>query len=155
MTEAATKLIASNKQARHNYFLSDFLEVGIQLRGTEVKSLRAGKVNFKDAWVNVHNGELWLEGLHIDHYSHGNLQNHEPERRRKLLAHKGEIERMDEKTTEKNMTLVPVRLYFKDGKIKVEIAVAQGKKLHDKRASIAEREKNKTIERTIKNQRHR
>lgn len=124
---------ASNRQASHNYFLSDKMETGIALRGTEVKSVRKGQVQLRDAYAMVKDGELWLVNAHIGHYDHGNIFNHEPLRSRKLLASRHEIEKLAGKTQPKGVTLVPTRMYFKNGRVKVEIALAKGKQLWDKR----------------------
>ena len=132
--------IATNRRARHEYEILETVEAGLVLRGTEVKSLRAGLVNFKDSYASVRNGEGWLLGCHINPYSHGTDANHDPERDRKLLLHKKEIDRLGGRISEKGLTLVPLRLYFKDGRAKVELGLARGKKLHDKRATLRERE---------------
>jgi SsrA-binding protein len=124
---------ASNRAAGHNYFLSDKMETGIALRGTEVKSIRKGQVNLRDAYAMVKDNELWLVNAHIGHYDHGNIYNHEPLRSRKLLATRHEIGKLASKTVTKGVTLIPTRMYFKNGKVKVEIAVAKGKQLWDKR----------------------
>jgi SsrA-binding protein len=124
---------ASNRQAGHNYFLSDKLETGIALRGTEVKSIRKGQVQLRDAYATVKDNELWLINAHIGHYDHGNIFNHEPLRTRKLLAGRNEIEKLAHKTQAKGVTIVPTRMYFKNGRVKVEIAIAKGKQLWDKR----------------------
>jgi SsrA-binding protein len=134
--EAAEKPIATNRKAFFNYEVLDRAEAGVVLRGSEVKSVREGGLNFKDAYVDFRGGELFLVGCHIGPYSHGNLQNHAPERVRKLLLHKREILKLGGKATEKGLTLVPVRAYFKNGKVKVEIALARGKRAHDKREAI-------------------
>jgi SsrA-binding protein len=134
------KLIASNKKAFHEYFVLQKAEAGVALTGTEVKSLRDGKANIKDSYVIFKNGEAFLFNAHISAYSHGNLQNHEPERNRKLLLHRREIEKLREQVVEKGLTVVPLRLYFKGGKVKVEIAVVRGKKLYDKRETEKKRE---------------
>lgn len=139
MREKGKKLIAQNKKARHDYLLSDFLEAGISLLGTEVKSLRAGRASLTDGFAQIKDGELWLHNIHIPEYDPGTWTNHEPRRARKLLVHKGEITKLAKLTKETGITLVPVSLYFKDGKAKVEIAVAKGKKAHDKREAIKER----------------
>ena len=129
------KVIATNKQAYKNYHILETYEAGIELKGTEVKSIRQGKVNFKDSFCKVKNGELILYNLHIAPYSHGNFFNHDPERPRRLLMHKKEIIRLGSKVKERGLTLVPTKLYFNDrGFVKVEIAVARGKKLYDKKA---------------------
>src|SRR5207249_11663748 len=134
------RTISTNRRARHEYEILETLEAGLVLRGTEVKSLRDGQVNFKDSYATVRNGEAWLRGCHISPYSHGTDANHEPERDRKLLLHKREITRISGKISERGLTLVPLRLYFKDGRAKVELGLARGKKLHDKRSALRERE---------------
>ena len=138
--DAGEKLIASNKKAFHDYFVLQKAEAGVALTGTEVKSLRDGKANIKDSYVIFKNGEAFLFNAHISPYSHGNLQNHEPERSRKLLLHRREIDKLHEQVVEKGLTVVPLRLYFKGGKVKVEIAVVRGKKLYDKRETEKKRE---------------
>jgi SsrA-binding protein len=138
--DTGEKLIASNKKAYHDYFILQKLEAGIALTGTEVKSLREGRAQLKDSYVNFEGSEAFLFGAHISPYSHGNLQNHDPERRRKLLLHKGEIEKLRVQVVEKGLTIVPLRLYFKRGRVKAEIAVVRGKKLYDKRATEKKRE---------------
>jgi len=138
--EAGDRPIATNRRARHEYEILETVEAGLVLRGTEVKSLRAGLVNFKDSYASVRTGEGWLLGCHINPYSHGTDANHDPERDRKLLLHKREIDRLGGKVSEKGLTLVPLRLYFKDGRAKIELGLARGKKLHDKRATLRERE---------------
>jgi SsrA-binding protein len=138
--DAGEKLIASNKKAFHDYFVLQKAEAGLALTGTEVKSLRDGKANIKDSYVLFKDGEAFLFNAHISPYSHGNLQNHEPERNRKLLLHRREIDKLREQVVEKGLTVVPLRLYFKGGKIKVEIAVVRGKKLYDKRETEKKRE---------------
>jgi SsrA-binding protein len=134
------KLIASNKKAYHDYFVLQKLEAGIELTGTEVKSLRDGKANLKDSYVIIKGEEAFLFSAHISPYSHGNIQNHDPERTRKLLLHKREIEKLHVQLVEKGLTIVPLRLYFKGGRVKVEIAVVRGKKLYDKRETEKRRE---------------
>jgi SsrA-binding protein len=138
--ETGEKLIASNKKALHEYFIVQKLEVGLVLTGTEVKALRDGKANLKDAYVIFKNGEAYLFGLHISPYSHGNIQNHEPDRTRKLLLHRRELEKLHGQTTEKGLTVVPLRLYFKGSRVKAEIAVVRGKKQYDKRDTERTRE---------------
>jgi SsrA-binding protein len=145
MTSQASKApgdraIATNRRARHDYEILETVEAGLVLRGTEVKSLRDGLVNFKDSYASVRNGEGWLLGCHINPYSHGTDANHDPERDRKLLLHKKEIARLSGKISERGLTLVPLRLYFKDGRAKVELGLARGRKLHDKRSALRERE---------------
>ena len=139
------RTIATNRRARHEYAILETVEAGLVLRGTEVKSLRAGQVTFKDSYATMRNGEAWLLGFHISPYSHGTDANHDPERDRKLLLHRREISRLMGKVAERGLTLVPLRLYFKEGRVKLEIGLARGKKLHDKRASIREREVKREI----------
>jgi SsrA-binding protein len=138
--ETGEKLIASNKKALHEYFVVQKLEAGLVLTGTEVKALRDGKANLKDAYVIFKNGEAYLFGLHISAYSHGNIQNHEPDRTRKLLLHKRELDKLHGQTAEKGLTVVPLRLYFKGPRVKAEIAVVRGKKQYDKRDTERGRE---------------
>ncbi len=137
---AEERTIATNRRARHDYDILDTVEAGLVLRGTEVKSLRDSQVTFKDAYATIRNGEAWLVGCHINPYSHGTDANHDPERDRKLLMHAREIARLTGKIAERGLTLVPLRLYFKDGRAKVELGLARGRKLHDKRSAIRERE---------------
>ena len=137
--ETGRKLVASNKKARHDYHIEDTYEAGIVLQGTEVKSLRAGRASLVDAFAEVDRGEMYLHQLHIGTYDRGTWTNHEPRRRRKLLLHREEIDKIEAKVKEKGFTLVPLQLYFVDGRAKVEIGLAKGKKSWDKRQSIAER----------------
>ncbi|NLM53963.1 MAG: SsrA-binding protein SmpB [Firmicutes bacterium] len=132
--------IAENRKARHDYHIEETIEAGIALQGTEVKSLRLGRVNLRDSYAKVENGEVFLHGVHISPYEQGNRFNHDPLRVRKLLLHKREIRRLIGKTREEGYTLVPTKLYFKNGKCKVELALAKGKKLYDKRDAIARRD---------------
>jgi SsrA-binding protein len=145
--ETGRKLIAQNKKARHDYHLEDVLEAGLVLTGTEVKSLRAGRASLVDSYAQVKNGEVWLENAHIPEYDQGSWTNHEPRRSRKLLLHRAEIAKLIGKTKESGLTLVPLSLYFKDGKAKVEIALARGKKAYDKRQTLAARDAAREIER--------
>jgi SsrA-binding protein len=138
--DSGEKLIASNKKALHDYFVLQKLEAGMELMGTEVKSLRGGKANLKDSYVAIEHGQAYLLGAHISPYSHGNIANHEPERKRRLLLHKREIQKLHEQIQEKGLTVVPLRLYFKSGRVKAEIAVVRGKKLYDKRETEKRRE---------------
>ena len=144
------KLIASNKKAFHDYFVLQKFEAGIALTGTEVKSLRDGKANLKDSYVDVDRGEAWLVGAHISPYSHGNRENHDPERKRKLLLHRREIDKLQGQIVEKGLTIVPLRLYFKGGKVKAEIAVVRGKKLYDKRETEKRRQLDREAEAAMK-----
>lgn len=138
--EPRFKILSDNRQASHNYHLSDRLEAGIQLTGTEVKAAKTGKIQLKDAYAEVIGNEAWLLNAHISQYSHGNRENHEPVRRRKLLMHREEIEKLQQRTREKGLTVIPTKLYLKGGLIKCEIAVGKGKKVHDKREAERTRE---------------
>ncbi|HEX7354855.1 MAG TPA: SsrA-binding protein SmpB [Mycobacteriales bacterium] len=138
--ETGRKLVAANKKARHDYHVDDVYEAGIVLTGTEVKSLRAGRASLVDGYAFVRDGEVWLAGVHIPEYAEGTWTNHTPRRERKLLLHKGEIAKLVGATKESGSTLVPLSLYFRDGKAKVEIALARGKKSYDKRHALAERD---------------
>jgi SsrA-binding protein len=142
------KVLAANRAAFHNYHISDKFEAGIALTGTEVKSAMDGRVQLKEAYVGVREGEAWLFNAHISPYSHGNRLNHEPMRTRKLLLHKREIEKLDEASVKQGMTLVPTQVYLKNGRIKVEVGIARGKKLYDKR----EAEIRKTVDRETRAQ---
>ena len=144
------KLIAPNKKARHEYFLEESFEAGISLAGTEVKSLRAGSVNFRDSYAIIRNAEIFIVGLYISPYDKGNINNKDPERERKLLLHKAEIRKLIGKTEQKGYSIIPTKIYFKRNKVKLEIALAKGKKLYDKRSSIAERDAQREIDKKIK-----
>ena len=152
-TTNAEKLIASNKKAYHDYFVLQKLEAGMELTGTEVKSLRDGKANLKDSYVIVKENQAYLLGAHISPYTHGNIQNHDPERTRKLLLHRREIEKLKVQTTEKGLSVVPLRLYFKGNRVKVEIGVVRGKKLFDKRETEKKREADRETAAAIKENR--
>ncbi|WP_020497655.1 SsrA-binding protein SmpB [Sciscionella marina] len=147
--ERGQRVIASNRKARHDYEILDIYEAGIALVGTEVKSLRHGRVSLADAYASVDDGEIFLRGLHVPEYTHGSWTNHEPRRVRKLLLHRKEIARLIGKTHEGGLTLVPLSLYFKDGYAKVELALARGKKAHDKRQAIAKRDAQREIQRAM------
>ena len=147
---AGTKLIAENRRARHDYHLLDRYEAGLALTGTEVKSLRNGKVTIQRAFGDVRDGELYLVGAHIDEYTQGNVANHDPDRERKLLLHRREIDQLLGQVNEKGLTLVPTKVYWKDGRAKVELAVARGKDVRDKRRTIADRDAKRQIERALK-----
>jgi SsrA-binding protein len=151
--KAGQKVIATNRKAFHNFHILETYEAGLVLRGTEVKSLREAQVNFKDAYAAVDNGEAWLIGCHIAPYHHGSDANHDPERKRKLLLHRREISRLLGKVAERGLTLLPLRLYFKQGRAKVELGLARGKKLHDKRAAIREREVRRELDQEAREQR--
>jgi SsrA-binding protein len=141
--EQGQKLIAQNKKARHDFHIDDTFEAGLVLVGTEVKSLRAGRATLGDGFVDIDGGEAWLHGVNIPEYSQGTWTNHSARRKRKLLLHKGEIDKLERKVAEKGFTIVPLSLYFKDGRAKVEIGLAKGKKEYDKRHSLAERQANR------------
>jgi SsrA-binding protein len=138
--EPRFKILSDNRQASHNYHLSDRIEAGIVLAGTEVKAAKTGKIQLKDAYAEVRGNEAWLINAHISHYSHGNRENHEPVRARKLLLHRDEIEKLQQKTRDKGLTVVPTKMYLKGGLIKCELAVGRGKKFHDKREAERARE---------------
>ena len=150
MKPSGIKLIAQNKKAYHDYHIEETMEAGIALTGTEVKSLRAGRVNLRDSYAAVENGELWLLGAHISPYEQGNIFNHDPRRPRKLLMHAREIGRLQGKVQMAGYTLVPTKMYFKDGKAKVEIALAKGKTLYDKRQALAKKEAEREMERAFR-----
>ncbi|CPU52696.1 SsrA-binding protein [Mycobacteroides abscessus] len=143
------KVIATNRKARHNYSIIDVYEAGVQLVGTEVKALREGKASLVDAFATVDDGEVWLRGVHIPQYDHGTWTNHAPLRNRKLLLHRAQIDMLVGKTRDGNLTLVPLSLYFLDGKVKVELALARGKQAHDKRQDIAKRDASREITREL------
>lgn len=147
--EAGKKLIAQNKSARHNYFIEEVYECGLVLVGTEVKSLRAGRASLVDGFAMVTDGELWLSGVHIPEYTQGTWTNHTPRRDRKLLLHKNEISKLAGLTKQGGLTLVPLSIYFKDGKAKIELALAKGKKGHDKREDLKEKDANREITREL------
>jgi SsrA-binding protein len=138
--EAKIKILSDNRSAGHHYILGDRMEAGLVLTGTEVKAARDGKIQLKDAFGEVSANEAWLVNAHISAYSHGNIMNHAPDRRRKLLLHRAEIQKLQETTRERGLTVIPTKLYLKEGRIKVELAVGRGKKVHDKRESERERE---------------
>lgn len=142
-------LIAQNRKARHEYTILEGMEAGVVLTGTEVKSLRAGRASLVDGFATIDGGEVFLHGVHIPEYTQGTWTNHEPRRVRKLLLHKGEIDRLIGKTRESGLTLVPLRLYFKDGKVKVEIALARGKRSYDKRQDLAARDADREIAKAL------
>ncbi|GAA5158342.1 SsrA-binding protein SmpB [Pseudonocardia eucalypti] len=147
--EQGVKVIASNRKARHDYAILDTYEAGIALVGTEVKSLRLGRASLVDAFATVDDGEVWLRNLYIPEYVQGSWTNHESRRTRKLLLHRSEIQRLIGKTKEGGLTLVPLQLYFSDGKVKVELALARGKKSHDKRQDMAKRDAQREISRVM------
>src|SRR5580692_12551917 len=138
--DAKIKILSDNRSASHNYSLADRIEAGLVLTGTEVKAARDGKIQLKEAFGEIERSEAWLVNAHISAYSHGNIMNHQPVRRRKLLLHRAEIDKLQHETRERGLTVVPTKLYLKNGLIKIELAVGKGKKLHDKRESERERE---------------
>jgi len=150
MGKDSMKLIANNKKARHDYFLEEIYEAGISLHGTEVKSLRMGKCSVKEAFVRIEKGEIYIYGMHISPYEKGNIFNKDPLRPKKLLMHKKEILKLQQKIAEKGYTLVPVEVYFKGSLVKVQIALAKGKKLYDKRQDIAKKDQRREHERDFK-----
>lgn len=152
--KSGIKYIAENRKARHDYFIHDTYEAGIVLTGTEVKSLRRGRVNVKDSFCRLEGGEVWLEAMHISPYEQGNRFNHDPLRTRKLLLHKYEILKLIGKVKEKGYTLIPLNLYFKKGRVKVTVALVTGKKLYDKRQASAEKEAKREIDRRLKERRY-
>ena len=151
--KSGKKHIAQTREARHEYFVIEALETGIELVGTEVKSLRTGGVNLKDAWVDVDDGELIAKGMHISPYEHGGYFNRDPVRPRRLLAHKAEIRRLAQQIKLQGYTLIPLSLYFKNGRVKVELGLCKGKKLYDKRATAAAQDAKRDIDRAMKSQR--
>ncbi len=148
--KSGKKIIAQNREARHEYFVMEALETGIELVGTEVKSLRAGGANLKDAWADIDDGELIVKGMHISPYEQGNIFNKDP---RRLLAHKAEIRRLGQQIKLQGYTLIPLSLYFKHGRVKLELGLCKGKKLYDKRATAAARDAKRDIDRALKTQR--
>jgi len=150
MGERGVKLAAKNSKAYHDYFIEEKYEAGIELYGTEVKSIRQGKLNLKDSFCHVKDGELWVYGMHISPYEKGNIFNKDPLRPRRLLMHKREIMRLLGKVQQDGLALVPTSVYFKDARVKVEVALAKGKKLHDKRDAAADRDARREIDRAMK-----
>lgn len=150
MKQKGIKLIANNKKAYHEYFILENLEAGLSLVGTEVKALRMGKGSVKESFIKIENGEMFIYGMHISPYEKGNIFNRDPLRVRKLLLHKYEIEKLQSKTKEKGMTIVPLKIYFKDSLVKIEIGLAKGKKTHDKRQTIAAKDQLREAQRDFK-----
>ncbi|GMV99909.1 MAG: SsrA-binding protein [Candidatus Hydrogenedentota bacterium] len=144
------KVVVTNRKARHDYHVLETLEAGIALQGTEVKSLRDGKIVLKDSFVDIIRGEMYLVGAHINPYEQGNIYNHDPERNRKLLLHKREILKLSQRIAEKGLTLIPLSVYFKQGRAKIELGLCKGKQTHDKRDSIRTREVKREIDRAVK-----
>jgi SsrA-binding protein len=150
MKQSDKKIVATNRKAYHDYFIEETHEAGMVLTGSEIKSIRARRVNLRDSYVQVRNGELWLLDTHIAPYKQASLQNHEPKRDRKLLMHRREINRLQGKAQEKGYTIVPLRLYLTNNRAKVEIALVRGKKLYDKRRAIAKRDADREMQRAVK-----
>lgn len=150
MKSKGTKLITENRKARHEYFILESYEAGIELVGTEVKSIRNGSVNLKDSWCSIDNGEMFIKGMHISPYEKGNIFNRDPLRVRKLLLHRKEIDRLYGTLKQDGLTLIPISLYFKDSRVKVQVGLCKGKKLHDKREASAQRDAKRQIDRAIK-----
>jgi SsrA-binding protein len=151
--EQGKKIIARNRRARYDYHIEDVLEAGLVLTGTEVKSLRAGRASLVDGFGQISDDEIWLHGVHIPQYTQGTWTNHEPRRIRKLLLHRKEIDRLARTTAERGLTLIPLSLYFKDGKVKVELALARGKRTYDKRHDLAERDAAREVDRALRRRR--
>ncbi len=148
--DPGNRLIAENKKAYFNYDIEEKLECGIELKGTEVKSIKAGKISFPDSFCLLQNNELFIQGLTINLYDFGNINNHDPNRKKKLLAHKQEIQKMKRKIDERGYSIIPLRFYLVNGKVKVQIGIGRGKKLHDKRSTIKERDLSRDIQRELK-----
>jgi SsrA-binding protein len=148
--EEHSKVLAVNRRARHDYSVEESIECGIALVGTEVKSFRSGSISFPDAFATVEKGELWLIGLHVSEYAYSSIFNHEPDRRKKLLAHKQEIRRLARKVTEKGFTLIPLKFYLKNGMVKVELGLCKGKKQYDKREDLKDRDSKRDIAREMR-----
>ena len=150
MAKESMKLVANNKKAYHDYFVDEKYEAGLVLHGTEVKSLRMGKCSIKEAFIRIENGEVWVYGMHISPYEMGNIFNKDPLRPKKLLMHKAEINKLLGKIKEKGITLVPLQVYFKDGRAKIEVGLCRGKKLYDKRQDIAKKDQRREAEKDFK-----
>jgi SsrA-binding protein len=150
MRSKGTKLIAENRKARHEYFVLESYEAGIELVGTEVKSIRQGAVNLKDSWCSIDNGEIFVRGMHISPYEKGNIFNRDPLRNRKLLMHKREINKLFGTVKQDGLSLIPLSIYFKDSRVKMQVGLCKGKKLYDKRADAAKRDANREIDRNLK-----
>ena len=148
--QQGTKTIAQNRKAFHDYFVEEKVECGIALFGTEVKSIRQGKVNLKESWAQIRKGEVWVEGMHISPYEQGNIFNPDPMRPKKLLLHRNEIRKLDGQVMKQGFTLIPLEMYLKDGRVKVMLGLCKGKQLHDKRDSIARKDSDREIRRALK-----
>ena len=148
--QQGTKTIAQNRKAFHDYFVEEKVECGIALFGTEVKSIRQGKVNLKESWAQIRKGEVWVEGMHISPYEQGNIFNRDPMRPKKLLLHRNEIRKLDGQVMKQGFTLIPLEMYLKDGRVKVMLGLCKGKQLHDERDSIARKDSDREIRRALK-----
>ena len=148
--QEAVKVVATNRRAFHDYFIDDRIEAGLVLTGTEIKSIREGRVNLREGYARIADGEMWLQNVHIAPYEHGNRYNHEPMRDRKLLLHRDEIDKLIGTVRQRGYTIIPLQMYLKHGKAKVELGLARGKKQYDKRAAIAERDARREIERHLR-----
>jgi SsrA-binding protein len=148
--QTGIKTIAQNRKAYHDYFVEDSIECGVALYGTEVKSIRLGKVNLKESWAQVRKGEVWVEGMHISPYEQGNIFNRDPLRGKKLLLHRNEIRKLDSLMMRQGYTLVPLELYLKEGRVKLKLGVCKGKQLHDKREAMAKRDSDMEIRRALR-----
>ena len=144
------KTVAQNRKAWHDYFIEEKYECGIALFGTEVKSIRQGKVNLKESWAQIRKGEVWVEGMHISPYEQGNIYNRDPLRPKKLLLHHSEIRKLDSLVMRQGFTLIPLELYFRDGRVKVQLGLCKGKQLHDKRDSMAKKDSDREIQRALR-----
>ena len=144
------RMIAQNRKAFHDYFIEEKVECGIALFGTEVKSIRMGKVNLKESWAQIRKGEVWVEGMHISPYEQGNIFNRDPLRPKKLLLHRQEIRKLDSLVMRQGYTLIPLELYFRDGRVKVQLGLCKGKQLHDKRDSMAKKDSEREIQRALR-----
>ena len=144
------KTVAQNRKAWHDYFIEEKYECGIALFGTEVKSIRQGKVNLKESWAQIRKGEVWVEGMHISPYEQGNMYNRDPLRAKKLLLHRSEIRKLDSLVMRQGFTLIPLELYFRDGRVKVQLGLCKGKQLHDKRDSMAKKDSDREIQRALR-----
>ena len=148
--QQGVKTIAQNRKAFHDYFIEEKLECGIALFGTEVKSIRLGKVNLKESWAQIRKGEVWVEGMHISPYEQGNIYNRDPLRAKKLLLHRSEIRKLDSLVMRQGFTMIPLELYFRDGRVKVQLGLCKGKQLHDKRDSMAKKDSDREIQRALR-----
>lgn len=144
------KTVAQNRKAWHDYFIEEKYECGIALFGTEVKSIRQGRVNLKESWAQIRKGEVWVEGMHISPYEQGNIYNRDPLRAKKLLLHRSEIRKLDSLVMRQGFTLIPLELYFRDGRVKVQLGICKGKQLHDKRDSMAKKDSDREIQRALR-----